>query len=188
MEIGLGPQGQWQSVQHEPGIEELVKRARAGDRAAFAMVLERHYDMIYRAAYRWCGHESDAQDITQDVCVKLGTAIAGFDGRAAFSSWLYRIVLNMVRDRQRQGARQTRNVKALSLVSATALAPEQETAVAEHQLWQAVRQLPEKQRDAVLLVYAEEMTHAAAAEIMGTKENTVSWYIHEAKKALRSLV
>ena len=56
------------------------------------------------------------------------------------------------------------------------------------QLWAAVRTLPEKQRDAVLLVYAEELSHAAAAEIMGIKEATVSYHVHEARKTLRGLL
>ena len=51
-----------------------------------------------------------------------------------------------------------------------------------------MRELPEQQRDAVLLVYAEEMSHAEAGEIMGCKEATVSWHIHEAKKTLRGLL
>ena len=49
-------------------------------------------------------------------------------------------------------------------------------------------ELPEKQREAIMLVYAEDMNHADAAEIMGCKEATVSWHIHEAKKTLRGLL
>lgn len=56
------------------------------------------------------------------------------------------------------------------------------------EIWAAVRQLPDQQRDAVLLVYAEDMSHAQAGEIMGCKETTVSWHIHEAKKTLRGLL
>ena len=66
--------------------------------------------------------------------------------------------------------------------------PDQEEATTTGQLWRAVRTLPEKQRDAVLLVYAEELNHAAAAEIMGCKEATVSWHIFEAKRTLRGLL
>ena len=51
-----------------------------------------------------------------------------------------------------------------------------------------MRQLPNQQRDAVLLVYAEDKSHAEAGEIMGCKEATVSWHIHEAKKTLRGLL
>ena len=168
--------------------KDVLARAARGDRAAFAALIADHYDFLYRTAYKWCGNREDAEDIAQDVCIKLATALAGFDGRSAFTSWLYRIVINAVRDRQRQGARRSRQVAALELVSAEAAAPEQESAMAERQVWDAVRRLPDKQRDAVLLVYGEDMSHAEAAAIMGAKESTVSWYVHEAKKTLKGLV
>lgn len=169
-------------------IDDLVVRAAQGDRAAFAALVNAHYDFLFCTAWKWCGNRDDAEDIAQDVCIKLATAISGFDGRSAFTSWLYRIVINAVRDRQRQGARRAKQVDDLTHVTASAMAPGQEEAATESQVWAAVRKLPDKQRDAVLLVYAEDRSHAEVAAIMGTKESTVSWYIHEAKKALRGLL
>ena len=64
----------------------------------------------------------------------------------------------------------------------------QEESATAKELWRAVSELPEKQREAIMLVYAEDMNHADAAEIMGCKEATVSWHIHEAKKTLRGLL
>jgi RNA polymerase sigma factor (sigma-70 family) len=166
----------------------LVARAQNGDGAAFADLIDAHYDLIYRAAWKWCGNRTDAEDVAQDVCVKLGQAIRGFDGRSAFSSWLYRITLNAVRDMQRAGRRRERHTGAYADVAPASQAPEQEASATGQQLWEAVRRLPEKQRDAVLLVYAEELSHAAAAEIMGIKEATVSFHVHEARKTLRGLL
>lgn len=166
----------------------LVVRARNGDTEAFGDLIEDHYDLIYRTAWKWCGNRVDAEDIAQDVCVKLGTAIAQFDGRSAFSSWVYRITLNAVRDMQRAGKRRSRHADAYAEVSPEDEPPSQEEAATSRQLWDAVRTLPEKQRDAVLLVYAEELSHAAAAEIMGIKEATVSFHVHEARKTLRGLL
>jgi len=166
----------------------LVVRAQHGDAEAFAELLADHYDMIHRTAWKWCGNRADAEDVAQDVCVKLGSALAGFDGRSAFSSWVYRITLNAVRDMQRAGRRRGKYADAYAEISPGEQAPEQEAAATSGQLWQAVRQLPEKQRDAVLLVYAEELSHAAAAEIMGIREATVSFHVHEARKTLRGLL
>ncbi len=59
---------------------------------------------------------------------------------------------------------------------------------AAERLWAAVRQLPDKQRDAVLLVYGEGLSHAAASDAMAISETTVSWHIHEAKKRLKALL
>jgi RNA polymerase sigma-70 factor (ECF subfamily) len=61
-----------------------------------------------------------------------------------------------------------------------------EAAVAGSELWAEVRSLPPQQRDAVILVYAEDLTHAEAAAIMGCTEKTVSWHLHEARKKLRA--
>ena len=73
---------------------ELVAGARAGDRDAFAALVERHYRFIFRVAFRWCGSEPDAEDIAQEVCIKLGRAIRNYRGSGAFTTWLYALTLN----------------------------------------------------------------------------------------------
>ncbi len=168
--------------------ETLVAQALRGDRLAFAELVGRHYDFIYRTACKWLGRRQDAEDIAQEVCVKLATAIRSFDGRSAFTSWLYRVTLNAVRDSQRANTRRGRYHDRLAEVHPEESLPEQEEAATANELWAAVRELPNQQRDAVLLVYAEEKSHAEAGEIMGCKEATVSWHIHEAKKTLRGLL
>ena len=166
----------------------LVGLAKAGDRAAFGQLVEEHYDFIFRTACKWTGRKSDAEDIAQEVCIKLATAIQSFDGRSAFTSWLYRVTLNMVRDMQRSSSRRDRNIDAFTLVHPEDDPGEQEEATTAREIWTAVSELPEKQREAIMLVYAEDMSHAEAAGIMGCKEATVSWHIHEAKKTLRGLL
>ena len=166
----------------------LVGLAKAGDRTAFGQLVEQNYDFIFRTACKWTGKKSDAEDIAQEVCIKLATAIQSFDGRSAFTSWLYRVTINMVRDMQRSSSRRDRNIDAFTLVHPDDDPGEQEEATTARELWTAVSELPEKQREAIMLVYAEDMSHAEAAEIMGCKEATVSWHIHEAKKTLRGLL
>lgn len=165
--------------------QELVGLAVSGDAAAFARLIERHYDMIFRVAFKWCGNRDDAEDIAQDVCVKLGSVIRGFKGDAAFTSWLYRITLNAVRDFQRAARRRTDNIAALSVVMQKDHRPDPATEMTQGQMWRKVRQLPPKQRDAMLLIYAEDLSHAEAAMILQCAESTVSWHVHEAKKRLK---
>ena len=168
--------------------ETLIARAVGGDRMAFSQLVERHYDFIFRTAIKWSGKVSDAEDIAQDVCIKLASALKSFDGRSAFTSWLYRVTLNAVRDMQRARSRRGRNVDRYAVVAPDEYLPDQEDSAAANQLWDAVRRLPEQQRDAVLLIYADGLNHAEAGVIMGCKETTVSWHIHEAKKTLRGLL
>jgi RNA polymerase sigma-70 factor (ECF subfamily) len=167
---------------------ELIGRAKDGDRGAFGQLVERHYDFIHRVAWRWCGRKADAEDIAQDVCVRLGRAIRDYRGGGAFTTWLYAMTLNAARDHARKSARESAKTEAYgvhALISGEA--PEEPDEQAEA-LWVAVRQLPDKQRDAVLLVYGEGLSHAAAAEAMAISETTVSWHIHEAKKRLKVLM
>jgi RNA polymerase sigma factor (sigma-70 family) len=166
----------------------LVERAKAGDRAAFSQLIETHYDFIFRTACKWTGKKSDAEDIAQEVCIKLATAIQSFDGRSAFTSWLYRVTINMVRDMQRSTSRKSKTIDAFTLVHPEDDPGGQEEATTAHEIWARVNTLPDKQREAIMLVYAEDMNHAEAAQIMGCKEATVSWHIHEAKKTLRGLL
>lgn len=164
---------------------ELVRLAQAGDVAAFERLVARQYSFIFKTAFRWLGHRSDAEDVTQTVCMRLATAIRSFDWRASFTSWLYRITLNAVYDVKRSSQRRQRLMSEISLGATEESRPTQEDELALGELWQVVRQLPEKQRDAVLLVYAEHMSHAEAAEVMGCKDVTVAWHIHNARKALK---
>lgn len=169
------------------GNEEktIILAAQAGDRQAFATLLKTYYSLIYRMAYKWCGNQSEAEDIAQDVVVKLATSLSSYDNRAAFSSWLYKITLNRVRDFMRARSRHAVKHDAYGAETVTSQAPEQEQALLNADVWDEVRNLPDKQRDCVLLVYGEELSHLEAAQILDMKESTVSWNLHEARKCLK---
>src|SRR5262249_47005777 len=147
--------------------DELIARARNGETRAFGHLVERHYDFIYRVAHRWCGARADAQDIAQDVCMRLAAAIRTYRGSATFTSWLYVLTLNAARDFARRSKREGSKADSFSQhIRLTGGAFDDGEARARA-LWDAVRRLPEKQRDAVLLVHGEGLTHAAASDVMG---------------------
>jgi len=166
----------------------LVARARDGDALAFGQLIEGHYDFIFRLAWRWCGERSNAEDVAQEVCVRLGSAIRGFRGTAAFTTWLYTLTLNVVRDMARKSARETAKMREFRTQAQIDGEIGESTDSNGEALWEVVRTLPDKQRDAVLLVYGEGLSHAATADIMGISEATVSWHVHEAKKRLKVLM
>ncbi len=167
---------------------ELIGLAQKGDRTAFGNLVERHYSFVYRVAWRWCGSKPDAEDIAQEVCARLGRAIRDYRGGSAFTTWLYAMTLNAVRDMKRKSARETAKIDAFGVHALIDGGIEPEPEDQAEALWGAVRQLPDKQRDALLLVYGEGLTHAAAADAMACAEPTVSWHIHEAKKRLRKMM
>jgi len=171
--------------------DHLALAASRGDESAFVVLIERNYDRIYRLAWGWCGDRTEAEDVAQEVCVKLGPAIRSWRGEASFATWVYRIVFTTATDRLRR-RRRVRPVEPsvmASLVEATAGPagePTGEVIVLHGQLWDEVRRLPDQQRDAVLLVYGEDLSHAEAAAVMGCSEKTVSWHLHAARGRLRS--
>ena len=76
--------------------------AAKGDGDAFRALLERHYDRVFRIALRFSGRREDAEDVAQDVCMSLPAKLKSFRGDAGFTTWLYRVVVNWVRDVQRK--------------------------------------------------------------------------------------
>ena len=82
--------------------EALAAMARSGDRPALQRLLERHHDTAFRFSYRLLGSRADAQDVAQEVCIRLVERIASFRGDSRFSTWLYQLVLNACRDHKRR--------------------------------------------------------------------------------------
>lgn len=162
----------------------LVEKAVAGDEKAFSALLERHYGLIFRAAWKWCGLRQDAEEITQNVCLKLATTLPRYRGEAAFTTWLYRVTLNEAKDYGRSQARRGREVADEALEHFASDAPDAEASLISRCLYKCIAALPEKLRMAVLLVAAEGLSHAEAGEALACKEGTISWRMSEARKQL----
>src|ERR1041385_5759293 len=81
-----------------PTDEELVALSQAGDQDSFNQLIQRWERQIYALAYRVIGREEDARDVSQEAFLRAFRALPGFKGQAKFSSWLYRITLNLCRD------------------------------------------------------------------------------------------
>lgn len=166
---------------------ELARRAADGDPAAFAALAERHYDRVYALGWRWSGARAEAQDIAQEAMLKMAMAIRTFRNDCAFATWAYRIAYTTAVDHLRA----RRKVVALEPARMSALVDDAggdtpEDDIMGQELWRAVRALPDQQRDAVLLVYAQDLSHGEAAAVMGCSEKTVSWHLHEARKRLKN--
>lgn len=166
--------------------QDLARKAAAGCRASFGTLVAQCYDRIHRMAWRFTGTQQEAEDIAQDVCLKLAQAIRTWRGESAFETWLYRLTYTTAVDQMRARRRFQLNGAAnvIPLFDGH-VSPAADAGADSDDLWARVRGLPQQQRDAVLLVYAEEMSHADAATVMGCSEKTVSWHLHEARKRLR---
>src|SRR5258707_5265310 len=81
--------------------QDLVMRARSGDRQALEELIQRHQGWIYNIAVRMLYHPQDAEDASQEILVKVLTRLSSFEGRSSFRTWLYRIVVSNVLNMKR---------------------------------------------------------------------------------------
>lgn len=165
----------------------LIKRAQNGDARAFEELLGACYGTLFKFAFKWCGNREDAEDVTQQACLKLARSIDQFRFDAAFTSWLYRLVINCAKDWSKSQQRHARQEDI-----DPSMEPAAECESAENRLlaWQVLIKLdtfPDGIKETILLVHAEGLTHSEAAKILGVKESTVSWRLHEARKTLNLL-
>ena len=165
---------------------QLVDMAVRGRSEAFQQLFERHYVAVYRLSYKWSGSREDAEDIAQEVFVKIVRKLRTFRGKSSFKTWLYRIVLNTARDFGRKAANR-RSLKDSIAARQSLHNPSGATAGRGDTagLQAALGALPLKQREAVLLVLGEGMTHREAAGLLGCMEATVSWRIFQALKEMK---
>jgi RNA polymerase sigma-70 factor (ECF subfamily) len=159
----------------------LIKQAQSGDAKAFETLVGKYYETMFKFAFKYCRHEQNAQDIAQEACIKLARGISSYKHDSAFTSWLYRLVINAAKDYFRSQNRHNVSSDGLELVEASGDAEDQLHA---REVLQEVYKLPEGERDALLLVMAEGLSHKEAADVLGCKESTISWRIHEARKKL----
>jgi RNA polymerase sigma-70 factor (ECF subfamily) len=163
---------------------ELVRRAAAGDGAAFAALVERCKEKAIRTAYHLTGSWSDADDVAQEAFLRAYRGLAGFDGRSSFGTWLHRIVvncgLNHLRSRRRA---QPRPVEESRPADAAARAQSrQEVAL----VVEGLAALTPALRVTLILAAVEGMAYRDIAAALDLPEGTVAWRVNQARKLLRA--
>jgi RNA polymerase sigma-70 factor (ECF subfamily) len=162
----------------------LAAAAAAGDRAAFEVLLRRHYDRVHGLAWQLTGSRADADDIAQEVCCTLVEKIGSFRGEAKFTTWLTGITFNACRDFRRRRRSLGGMIDRLTVLAGLAAAPDGRDAYDAVWIRSAVARLKPALRDTVVLVAGQQLTHAEAAEVLGVAENTIAWRMHEVRRIL----
>jgi RNA polymerase sigma factor (sigma-70 family) len=162
----------------------LIAAAAAGDRDAFAALLERHYDRIHGLAWQLTGSRADADDIAQDVCCTLVEKIGSYRGEAKFTTWLYGITFNACRDWRRRRRSFGLFTEKLAVLVGLAEKPDGRDLYDAVWIKSAIARLKPALRDTAVLVAGQQLTHAEAAEILGVAEATVAWRMHEVRRIL----
>jgi RNA polymerase sigma-70 factor (ECF subfamily) len=170
--------------------EELVEAVQFGDSSAFDVLVERWGRKIQNAIYRVVGSEDEARDLCQEAFLKAYRSLGSFKGEARFSSWLYQIALNLCRDRLRR--RRGRTLVSLDELEAGAMtgdAPNPHELAEANDLSRAVAaavaQLPEEQREVIVLKQYQDLTFVEIAEILDVPVSTVKTRLYRGLVQLR---
>ena len=174
--------------------DELVARSVGGDAESFNELIRRWERPIYALAYRLIGREEDARDVCQETFLRAFRALPGFKGQAKFSSWLYRIALNLCRDwirRQRRAPvmQMPEGVEPTELAAERGPVESIEELVGRRQLSTVVEEamtlLPEEQRTAIILKEYHGMTFQEIADMQGCPLSTVKTRLYQGLTVLR---
>lgn len=171
----------------------LLSRIADGDRHAFAVLVRRHGERVRGLALAFTGRAADADDITQDVYLRLWRQpLAWRPGSARFTTWLHRVVANRCLDHARRQrlrawlpfAEAANEIDDPSPSALATLADRDHLAA----VWRALQQLPDKQRIALLLASQQAQTTAEIAQALGISEGAVEQRLVRARRTLRTLI
>jgi RNA polymerase sigma-70 factor (ECF subfamily) len=181
--------------------EDLCRRIAERDADAFELMVDRHQARAYRLAASILGNEADARDVSQDAFIRLYESAAQFDRRSRFSTWFYRILVNLCIDHQRKNRWWKRlsplatpgiddpDERAFDPPSSQA-GPEEDVMLKQSvsRLRPALAKLPPQQRAAVLLQTQEGLSSREIGEVLKCSEATARVHVHRGIAQLRKLI
>lgn len=166
---------------------ELLDRIQQGDHAAFNVLVKQHHLKFYNLAYRYMSNEEEAEDIVQIAFLKLweNPFIWKKDKGAKFTTWFYRIIINLCLDKQKKR-------RALPLGDDIVIEDKQsnqQVAIEQKEVWNmisdAITQLPDRQKTALILCVYEDKSHQEAADIMKINIQALRSLLMRAKAQLK---
>jgi len=174
----------------------LLERLKGGDAKALDALFRRHRDAAFGIAYRLLGRREDALDVVQESFIHVLRGIEGFRGQSSFRTWLYRIVTHAALDYRRyRSYRLTDSLDAENAPEPAAGGPDQQTPqeeAQEHDLRRAIDEallnVSEKNRAALVLYALEGLSYKEVAEVLGISIGTVMSRIFNARQRLRELL
>lgn len=175
---------------------ELMLRVREGDTESFTLLLERHRNPVIHFLYRMVQNQSVAEELAQEVFLRVYRSRANYEPTAKFTTWLFRIAshlaLNWIRDRRNERGQESLDVETpdgmARQVSDRKISAEQ-SLVREskfEEIRRAIQSLPEKQRAAVLMHKYEEMEYSQIASVLECSESAVKSLLFRAYETLRA--
>lgn len=167
---------------------ELIARHRDGDQDAFAELFRRHRDRMWAVAMRTCADRELAADCVQDAFISAFRRADSYRGEAAVTTWLHRIVVNACLDRLRRRKTVLRRAGDLGELDIADPSDRHGSTEVRLDVHEALAQLPEHQRKALVLVDMHAVPVAEAAQILGVAEGTVKSRCFRGREALAAIL
>ncbi|HOK50720.1 MAG TPA: sigma-70 family RNA polymerase sigma factor [Bacteroidales bacterium] len=173
--------------------EDIVTLVLAGRTDLFALLVDRYKDRVFQTCMGFLHNRQEAEDLAQEIFIQVYVSLSGFKRRSAFSTWLYRIVINAALNMLRKKSKiafvdlTTLNSSHFAMFKNDRDNPEQVLIETEDNslLKEALDSLPDKQRAAIVLSYFNEMSQKEIAQVLDTTEGAVESLLQRAKKNLR---
>ena len=165
--------------------EDLVRRARSGDRAAFDALYALHVDRVYAVCLRMAGSAARAEQLTQDAFVRAWWKLPTFRGESAFGSWLHRLAVNVVLEDGRRERRREARVLHVERPESHELGGRVGQDDARMDLERAIARLPDRARAVLVLFDIEGYPQEEIARMLGVAVGTVKAQLHRARRLLR---
>ncbi len=166
----------------------LARSASSGDVHAFEQLYRRHVPMVYRLCLRMTGDQQRADELTQDVFVRVWSKLASFKGQSAFSTWLYRVAVNVVLADRRVRSRETSRLQVLDPTNQPREVQREIRPDLAVDLQRAIRQLPPRARLVFVLHDVEGRQHQEVAELTGMAVGSSKAQLHRARRLLREVL
>jgi RNA polymerase sigma factor (sigma-70 family) len=148
----------------------------------FETLLASHSGIVFRVMHAYCRQPEDRQDLAQEIKLQLWSAFPKYDERRTFSTWMYRIALNVAISWTRQASARIRPTVALDDIEARAVAPEPNEDV--QTLYRLIDELDSMNR-ALLLLFLDDLSYAEIGEVLGITPSNVATKVSRLKDRLR---
>ena len=173
--------------------KELLDEISRGNMTAFGTLMKHYSQGVYTLVVRIVGDDCDAEELAQDVWMKVYKQLSMFSGRSAFSTWLYRIAYNLAISFARHKRQTLCAIDENRLRKVSDDEVEQMEAIADNEqqieaLARAINRLDAEERALITLFYYEDRTVAECAEIMSQSENNIKVRLHRIRKKLYILL
>lgn len=179
---------------------EIVRRFKNGEHHLFDILVQRYSNKAYQIAYGVLGHREDSEEVAQDVFIRIYKALPKFRGDSEFTTWMYRIAMNLARNKYRynksRGAKRKISMQAtigdddkrtLIQIPEKRLSPDDQAGLDEYQrnIMREIDNLPPLYRDALVLRNIDQMSYEKIAEVLDCKLGTIKSRIARAREELR---